>query len=336
MVACGFIMIDQDGKILIVRDKRMDDSIVISFPKGSREKTDKSKYFAARREFIEETGLENFEYGYLKTPHIEYNEKGNESCYLFLAWITQKFENYGFISDHVDVGGETLNAEFLSHEELLNSDIFSPRRKDTLQTALLLIDIAKTSTEYNCFDVFIRPRLQMYISKRMSWLLRHNISNLDHDSGMFVDLNLILYELNKESEEHITLTMIQNVVDHYQKQRFQIIENKIRAVQGHSNVTIYEEDIFQEITESIPYVVHMTNRKSLKQIIQTGLNRMSRTHIHFADDESLLKKNQPIKIKLNMQAAMDAGIKFYRANNGVILSPGNAEGSIPIDFLIVN
>jgi putative RNA 2'-phosphotransferase len=198
-----------------------------------------------------------------------------------------------------------------------------------------IAEYALSVTSFDRFDVFMSPKLHTNISKRMSWLLRHNISNLKHDSAMYVHLDLILAELNRDFDEIITLLQVQNVVHNCPKQRFQIMGNKIRAAQGHSNVVIDEESIFEEIHEAVPYVVHMKNKKALKSIRLTGLNKMERTHIHFADDESMLRKGQLIKIKLNMQAAMDAGIKFYRATNDVILSPGNETGTIPFRYLTI-
>lgn len=325
MVACGFIMIDEDNKILMVKEQK-NEVIRWSFPKGSREKTDKSNYLAARREFLEETGLVNFEYVYFDEPHIEYNERGNQSCLLYIARIERKFAGYGTPSDHFDTGGCVIGSQFMTLDEIMLLENFKEGRKLSALHAMTVV-------EFNQRDVFISPSLHTYISKRMSWLLRHNISNLPHDEGMYVSLDVILEELNKESEEEITITMLYNVVQLCPKQRFQINETQIRAVQGHSGVKIDEEEIFEEIHEAIPHVVHMTNKKALKLIRESGLNRMGRTHIHFADDESLLRKGQSVKIKLNMQAAMDAGIKFYRANNGVILSPGNETGSIPFEFL---
>ena len=60
---------------------------------------------------------------------------------------------------------------------------------------------------------------------------------------------------------------------------------KIRAVQGHSIKVIDEEAIYELIEDpsEFPTVVHGTDLKAWTNFIRfSGLNRMGRTHIHFA------------------------------------------------------
>ena len=39
-------------------------------------------------------------------------------------------------------------------------------------------------------------------------------------------------------------------------------------------------------------------------------------------------------IYIDMKKALDDGYKFYRSNNGVILTPGNKDGFLPPEYLI--
>ncbi|OWF41912.1 tRNA 2'-phosphotransferase 1 [Mizuhopecten yessoensis] len=64
-----------------------------------------------------------------------------------------------------------------------------------------------------------------------------------------------------------------------------------------------------------------------------GLSRKRRDHIHFAQGESGQTSGFPsycdIAIEINLNKALRDGLKFYKSENDVILSPGNASGFIP-------
>ena len=45
-----------------------------------------------------------------------------------------------------------------------------------------------------------------------------------------------------------------------------------------------------------------------------------------------MRSSCDVFIEINLAKAIEAGIKFFISNNGVILSPGNEEGFIPTEF----
>ena len=79
---------------------------------------------------------------------------------------------------------------------------------------------------------------------------------------------------------------------------------------------------------------------------------MNRNHIHFASglpagfksiaDQDVnivaapvisgMRKSSTVLIFVDVTSAMEAGIKFWMSDNGVILSEGNEEGVLPIQF----
>lgn len=65
---------------------------------------------------------------------------------------------------------------------------------------------------------------------------------------------------------------------------------------------------------------------------------MKRQHIHFAQGVpadkviSGMRKSSQVLIYIDLERAMRAGIKFYLADNGVILSKGDESGFVPIEF----
>ena len=132
----------------------------------------------------------------------------------------------------------------------------------------------------------------------------------------------------------------------------------IRATQGHSIKTIESAEYLEPITldkpESIPdTVVHGTYHAAWPLILATGgLKPMSRVHAHFATGPSLLdvmpegldgdvkprssavpgqkddvvisgmRSDAQILIYINIRKALEAGVQFWRSENGVILSEG--------------
>ncbi|KAI0788712.1 KptA family-domain-containing protein [Abortiporus biennis] len=115
----------------------------------------------------------------------------------------------------------------------------------------------------------------------------------------------------------------------------------IRANQGHSmkNVTDLELTPVHAV-EDIPtgIVVHGTTRQAWEQIQKEGLSKMTRIHIHFAQGLlgpgiiSGMRDSAKVLIYINVQKALDAGLKFFIAKNGAVLSPGDDNGFIKPEF----
>jgi len=136
----------------------------------------------------------------------------------------------------------------------------------------------------------------------------------------------------------------------------------IRANQGHS-IKVSEDGLLEPITLNSGYlpdtVIHGTTVRAWPLIVRTGgLKTMGRTHVHFArglpegfksleDDEeggrdkqkepviSGMRNSSSILVYIDIQKALNAGLKFWRSQNGVILSDGNEEGIISTEFFQV-
>lgn len=180
---------------------------------------------------------------------------------------------------------------------------------------------------------------KMNLSRQLSKTLRHKavVQGLHIRSDGFVMLSDVL--ANKLFLKYSTEDVIE-VVQDSDKQRFEIKdfngEKYIRAVQGHTIKSIVDEDLLTLILspEEVPICVHGTYTNSIDSIIKTGLNRMSRNHIHMAVDLpngkaiSGARRDVEVLIFIDMKNAMAAGVQFFRSKNNVILSPG----PIPSDF----
>jgi len=177
------------------------------------------------------------------------------------------------------------------------------------------------------------------LSKALAWLLRHNAEKqgFTFQEGGFLPVHEVL---KHPKFKGFTVNNVEQVVAGCSKQRFTLkTEHEqllIRANQGHSIA-----DVEVEMTEILsateaPKVIHGTNFKAWQSIRAEGLSRMKRQHIHFAAGEpgdqgviSGMRTSCQIFIYLDVTAALNGGIRFFRSSNNVILSPGNTEGIIP-------
>lgn len=130
----------------------------------------------------------------------------------------------------------------------------------------------------------------------------------------------------------------------------------IRANQGHSYKDIIECDKLltalsnEELSDPNLTIVHGTTRKAWEDHIRIeGLSRTKRNHIHFAtglpqgvtsDDSqnnsapiSGMRSTSQIYIYVNGEKCAEDGIKFFRSDNGVILTAGENEGGLlPVKY----
>mmetsp|Transcript_17534 Transcript_17534/g.25583 ORF Transcript_17534/g.25583 Transcript_17534/m.25583 type:complete len:255 (+) Transcript_17534:126-890(+) len=205
------------------------------------------------------------------------------------------------------------------------------------------------------------------LSKGLSWLLRHSAPklNLTVSADGYVPLSAILScdarNFNQYTEEDV-----RRVTESNDKQRFRLekksviwetsgghgkgytfAENDggeevlcIRANQGHSIpgicfdrlLNLISSDELKDLT-----IVHGTFKNVWENYIKKeGLSRMSRNQIHFAsglpDGDGVIsgmRRTCQVYIYIDGAACAEAGIQFYRSDNGVILTAGLEDGMLP-------
>ncbi len=115
------------------------------------------------------------------------------------------------------------------------------------------------------------------------------------------------------------------------KKRHEIVEDKIRALYGHStNKTIQKEKI-----EPPEYLYHGTARRFLESINQNGLTPMQRQYVHLSEDEETAyevgkrRDDKPVMLKVKARLAWAEGISFYMGNENIWLSD-----TIPSQYII--
>ncbi|XP_033612439.1 tRNA 2'-phosphotransferase 1 isoform X2 [Fukomys damarensis] len=158
------------------------------------------------------------------------------------------------------------------------------------------------------------------LSKALSYTLRHGALKLGLPMGAdgFVPLHSLLRlpQFHSFSAEDV-----QRVVDTNEKQRFTLKPGDpsagplIRANQGHSLQVPDLELVPLETPQALPrMLVHGTFWKHWPFILLKGLSCQGRTHIHLAPG----LPGDP--------GVISDGIPFFRSANGVILTPGDADG----------
>lgn len=164
-------------------------------------------------------------------------------------------------------------------------------------------------------------RLKVKVSKYMSYLLRHNPEDLEMDEEGFVKISLLLHKLREKYS--ITENFVHSVVnDPEGKKRFEIVDNKIRAVYGHSlKVKInYPEDKTTQV------FYHGTTPAYAEKILKEGLKPMKRQWVHLsttienAKETAKRKTSTPIILEIDAEKSRKNGIKFYKATDKIYLA----------------
>lgn len=161
------------------------------------------------------------------------------------------------------------------------------------------------------------------ISKYLSKYLRHTPDaigiKLAPGGWVAVDELLTASATNKFP---LTRQELQVVVEFNDKQRFSFDStgNLIRANQGHS----IKVDLQLEPVVPPDELYHGTGRKSVESILQTGLCKMSRHHVHLSKDIATAqtvgaRHGKAVVFAVNAAAMQLAGYIFYCSANGVWL-----------------
>ena len=164
----------------------------------------------------------------------------------------------------------------------------------------------------------------IHLSKLLSKALRHDpsILNLKLNDYGGIDIFILLNELRKkEAFKDIEEQDLYEMINHINKKRFVIENNKMRALYGHSI----------EVKQLNPAIIppnilyHGTNFNAYQQILKEGIKSMKRQFVHLSSDVetanmvALRTTKKPIILKINALQAYEDGIVFYYANDNTYL-----------------
>lgn len=161
------------------------------------------------------------------------------------------------------------------------------------------------------------------ISKLCSYLLRHKpeAAHLTIDENGWIKVDELLENCAKHHFE-FSFEELHEVVISNDKKRFSFNEDQteIRANQGHSvavNVKLKAE-------KPPKTLYHGTAQKNLESILQKGIQKQNRLHVHLSSDLETAKAvgsrhGKPIILEIDAAIMYEDGIKFYLSENGVWL-----------------
>jgi putative RNA 2'-phosphotransferase len=161
------------------------------------------------------------------------------------------------------------------------------------------------------------------ISKYLSKHLRHTPERLGLTlaPGGWVTVDELLAAC-AASRFSITRSELEAVVANNDKQRFSFdaTGKLIRANQGHS------VEIDLQLEPQIPPAIlyHGTGKKSVESILEKGLLKMSRHHVHLSENIETARKvgmrhGYPVVLAVDAAAMHEVGFTFYCSDNGVWL-----------------
>lgn len=165
---------------------------------------------------------------------------------------------------------------------------------------------------------------QVKLSKFLSLVLRHKPETIGVtlDENGWIDVDTLLAGCNAHGTK-ITRTELEQIVANSDKQRFALTQDKsrIRANQGHS----IDVELGYEPATPPATLYHGTATRFVEAIMEEGLRKQQRTHVHLSADVDTASKVGTRHGKLAL-LVIDAdtmhrdGYQFFLSQNGVWLT----------------
>ena len=209
------------------------------------------------------------------------------------------------------------------------------------------------------------PTQDVILSKLLSKLLRHMAVELgvaiDADgwvafSDAFAQINgtrlreiecaFVVIDAEKLGSHQYTEAYVRNAVAVDNKQRFVLSADstRIRAAQGHDMPGVGVRQGEPLTLETAPKMaVHGSYVEHAHAILEQGLSRMGRHHVHLAkglpDEKGVvsgMRRDADVFVWVKVHEAIKGGLTFYESANGVILCDGrDGDGIIAPTFCSV-
>jgi len=172
------------------------------------------------------------------------------------------------------------------------------------------------------------------LSKTVAHALRHRpwLYELELDENEWVPVDQLLQALRPLRKEwrKLSVSDITRMIEASDKRRYEIVDDRIRALYGHSIPTR-----ISKVPEEPPeFLCHGTSPGNLNSIIEKGLKPMNRQYVHLSVDTETAyevgkrKSKSPVILTVMAKKAYEHGIAFYRGNDMVWLAD-----AIPSNFI---
>lgn len=162
------------------------------------------------------------------------------------------------------------------------------------------------------------------IGKFLSLVLRHSPETIDIelDENGWANVQELI-EKCKKHRYHFSKEDLIEIVETNDKKRYSFndTQNKIRANQGHS-ISI---DLALTPVEPPEFLYHGTATRFLPSIMEQGIIKGSRQHVHLSKDKETATKvgsrhGKPAILTIMSGKMYKDGILFYQSDNGVWLT----------------
>jgi len=140
---------------------------------------------------------------------------------------------------------------------------------------------------------------------------------MEMDRHGFVDVDELVGKL--EERFPIDKKILFEITERSDRRRFEIIGNKIRALYGH---TIPVELELEE-NRIVKVLYHGTTLGAAYKIMKEGLKPMKRRWVHLSPTREVAmevgqrRTNSPVILKIDVEAARNSGMRFYKATDKV-------------------
>jgi putative RNA 2'-phosphotransferase len=160
------------------------------------------------------------------------------------------------------------------------------------------------------------------ISKFLAYVLRHDpaAAGLELGPGGWVAVDALLAGMARAGRP-VDRARLEAVVAGGDKRRYELVGDRIRAAQGHSQPV----DLQLDPVRPPDVLYHGTVERFLPAIDADGLRPGERTHVHLSADVATARtvgarRGEPVVLRVDAAGMHAAGALFYRATNGVWLT----------------
>ncbi|MEJ2888835.1 RNA 2'-phosphotransferase [Actinomycetospora aeridis] len=155
------------------------------------------------------------------------------------------------------------------------------------------------------------------LSKRMSRALRHDPGRvgLVLDDAGWTSLEALCRALGVSAAD------VEDVVRHGSKQRYELVERRIRARYGHS----LPGHVDLPPSDPPPVLFHGTGADAVATILRDGLHAGGRQYVHLSPSEATAREvgarhGRPVVLTVDARAAAADGAVFRRGNDDTWLT----------------
>ena len=190
------------------------------------------------------------------------------------------------------------------------------------------------------------------LSKTLSWLLRHQAvtQGLCLRNDGYAPCAQVVSVLSKRCIPGMTQRRLEDEVAACPKRRFELspCRQYVRASRGHSIRTVDDEKLLTQVLDAEVDAVASTrpvygiSLAAWEEAKASGLQSGSKNHLHIATDTcksgfviGKANTNANVLVHLDVKAAVEDGVVFYTAGNGVLLTRGvQNSGCLPAKYFL--